>query len=350
MILDTIQILSVNMRRRNDMMHVLLHDSSAHILAVQEPWFGPVSTALSDSDPSGSPVLGGAHNDLWLCVQPPLGRSEVAKTLVYVKQSLLPFCSPTLQHVPSLSSHSMMAVDFDFGPDNRFRLINIYHQVPEKGHALHGLLSSSLDPTIPTIVVGDFNTHSLLWSPPRLTYSPWANDLETWFLDQQLSCQNPIGAITWRGLPGHTPSTLDLLLLNPLALSSDRFSDPLISFDLSLGSDHAALSTSYSFPSPLPSPPSSPLPGFIINDDLQESWVTAFAAKSFPTTFQSADDVQRAADDLLSDINSTSSSLFSPRLPPDPRGARWWNDDCSGALALWKQAPSASRPHLYHAL
>jgi Endonuclease-reverse transcriptase len=348
--LDALKILSVNMQRHNKMTHVLLHDSDAHIIAIQEPWFGPVSTTLSDSDPSGSPVLGGAHNDLWLCVQPVLGRSEVAKVLVYVRQSLLSLCSPVLQLLPPLSSATRMAVDFDFGPGHSFRLINIYHQVPEKGHSLHGLLASSLDSTIPTLVVGDFNTHSPLWSPPCLTRSPWADALETWLFEQHLSCRNPTGVVTWRGLPGQTPSTLDLLFLNPLALSEDHFSDLLISFDLSLGSDHAALFTSFSFPSPLTPPPPSLLLGFHVDDDLEDSWKTAFARLPFPSSLTTPLSVHEEASALLHDIDSISVTLFARRRPPDPRGARWWNDDCSGALALWKQAPADACPHLYQAL
>jgi hypothetical protein len=216
-----------------------------------------------------------------------------------------------------------MAVDFDLGPGHRFRLINVYHQVPEKGHSLHGLFDSSLDSTIPTLVVGDFNTHSSLWSPPRLTRSPWADALESWLLDQHLSCRNPAGVVTWRGLPGQTPSTLDLLFLNPLALSSDRFSDPLVSFDLSLGSDHAALFTTFSFPSPLAPSPLPSLPGFRIDDDFEDPWKAAFARLPYPSTLTTPLSVCTEATALLRDIDAISDTFFKPRRPPDPRGARW---------------------------
>jgi hypothetical protein len=54
-------------------------------------------------------------------------------------------------------------------------VINVYHQVSHNKancHALPHLLSSHLDQSIPTLVIGDFNTHSIYWSLPHSYISP----------------------------------------------------------------------------------------------------------------------------------------------------------------------------------
>jgi hypothetical protein len=43
------------------------------------------------------------------------------------------------------------------------RIIKVYHQRPTRGgHNLGNLLSCELDDQIPTLLIGDFNTHSPL--------------------------------------------------------------------------------------------------------------------------------------------------------------------------------------------
>ena len=57
---------SVNMRRRNTFMHVLLNDNSADdILFVQEPWYGQIGMKRSDADSQGKEVWGGTANPKW---------------------------------------------------------------------------------------------------------------------------------------------------------------------------------------------------------------------------------------------------------------------------------------------
>jgi hypothetical protein len=46
-------VTSVNMNRQPDAMHMLLHETPADILLIQEPWWGLVSTGRSDSDAQG---------------------------------------------------------------------------------------------------------------------------------------------------------------------------------------------------------------------------------------------------------------------------------------------------------
>jgi Endonuclease-reverse transcriptase len=343
--------MSVNMRRHNAMTHALLQDSDFDIIAIQEPWFGKIHTDRSNSNPSGTPIYGGVFNDLWHCIHPTTIGNTPFKTALYLKSSLLDTLSVIHREHNPLSSASSMVIDLTLSPLDTLCIVNIYHDVPDRGHGLHHLFCSSLDPSIPTLVVGDFNTHSPLWSLPTTRPSPWGTDLETWFADNQLLCLNPEQVITWQGPLRHTPSVLDLFLLNSAALSSDTLQPPSISFDLSLGSDHAALCSSWStslepdYAHPVP----TTLPGFVLDDDLKDQWLLSFTQLPTPP-ITDLTSTCLAASRLHEDILETSALLFKPRKAPDPRGARWWNDDCLAALRAYKACPPEEKPGLYAAL
>jgi hypothetical protein len=333
---------SVNVRRRSVVQHGLLQSSSFDILLIQEPWFGCINTQRSDADPDGVEVRGTTANNMWECFLPPFRSDETCKVAVYVRAELarkaFVRCRDDL-----LSSLSAMILDIFFEEDS-LRLLNVYHHVPSEGggHNLSHILSLELDPVVPTLVAGDFNTHGAGWSLPGATASSWAQALDDWFEDNELSLWNPSGVATWLGREDQRPSVLDLVLLNSPALMSGLFSDASVSFEESLGSDHAAMVVFWTPSHTLPSTPPSPLPGFAVEDDMQASWSLAFAAIPDPV-ISGPPSLVIAAERLLTDIAEVSTSLFGPRRPPDPRGVRWWSPACSAALAAVRSAPRAER-------
>ena len=240
-----------------------------------------------------------------------------------------------------------MIIDISFY-DDTLRLLNIYHCVPDRGHDLSHIFSLDLDPVILTLVVGDFNTHGPEWSLPGATMSPWAQALEEWFEASELSICNPHGIATWLGREDQRPSVLDLALLNTPAMLSDQFSETSVSFEQSLGSDHAALTVLWTPMHALPPLPPSTLPGFAIEDELKDTWCKAFAAIPDPIISSPAS-LAIAADRLLTDITDTCAALFQPRKLPDPRGARWWNSTCSAALTAVQTASPDARHMASHA-
>jgi len=137
-------------------------------------------------------------------------------------------------------------------------------------------------------------------------------------------------------------SVLDLLLLNDAALCTGRFSSVSISFQDSLGSDHAALYISW-FP-PLPPRPyeRAILPGFVLDDSLCDTWVKAFSSLP-PSTIDSVTSLQLAALKFDSDIYDTCDPLFKRRRTPDFCGVRWWNAHCEAALSLVRSTPWGCR-------
>jgi hypothetical protein len=67
--------------------------------------------------------------------------------------------------------------------DTYWRTINFYNDVDDPS-ALTTLLSLDLDPTIPTLLTGDFNLHSRSWSPPDWAHSHVADRVEEWLATQ----------------------------------------------------------------------------------------------------------------------------------------------------------------------
>ena len=321
-------------------MHGLLQSSSSDILLIQEPWFGCINVTRTDGIPDGNDVCGTAANNMWECFLPPHLPHEICKVAIYIRPTLarrsFVRCRDDL-----LSSLTSMILDISFD-DDMLRLVNIYHDVPPMGHNLTHILSLELDPVVPTLVSGDFNTHGPEWSLPRATMSTWAQALEDWFESNELSLISPLGVATWLGRKDQRPSVLDLSPLNVPAAASDQFSDTSVSFQLSLGSDHAALSTLWTPLHVLPPLPRSTLPGFVIEDELKESWCKAFHAIPDPIISSPAS-LTIAAKRLLSDITETCASLFEPRKSADPRRVHWWNATCSAALTTVQYAAPSDR-------
>ena len=137
-------------------------------------------------------------------------------------------------------------------------------------------------------------------------------------------------------------SVLDLFLLNNCTLATGHFSPMTISFDDSLGSDHATLSIFWSPPYEPTTYSPTILPGFIINDALKDSWIKDFSLLSTPT-ISSISSLSAAADALDMDIYMVSGKYFKRRHMPDFRGLRWWNVHCEATLTCVAATVGKSR-------
>ena len=331
-----IHILSVNINRQSRMLAALLQDTLADILLIQEPWHGPININRSDTDPLGTETRGVTGNNMWTIYYPRLLPGDVCKVVIYVRVALdrSIIFRPQLDH--PLASASSMVLDI-FTGDETLRLINVYHSVPREGggHALPHLLNYEPDPFTPTLLVGDFNTHSPAWSLPHSDPSPWESDLVEWFDQHGFFLLNPEGVPTWKSQrqdDSLRPSILDLALLNEAASFSDQFTDLSISFNI-IPSDHAALSLSWYPVLAVATQPPPELTGYAVDDDGRGAWEKFFMALPAPP-ITDIPNLQRAAQILHEDIDRASASVFPKRKAPDPRGVRWWNPLCSAALSL----------------
>jgi hypothetical protein len=181
---------SVNMRRHNAAMHVLLNDNGEDdLLCIQEPWFNPVGMARCDDKINGKDVLGGAANPRWRLAYPSVTNGQWAKVMTYIRlhdrvAKFKPsFCQMIVRN--DLASHPcLLIMDIRTGT-YYWRVINFYNDVADPS-ALDALVALDLDATIPTLLVGDFNLHSPSWSPTGWDTSRGAHRLEEWTATQTL--------------------------------------------------------------------------------------------------------------------------------------------------------------------
>ena len=188
------------MRRRNAMTHALLHSSPMdHLILIQEPWFDRIGTVRKDTAKDSVDVLGGVASPGWETHYPAIPDVGVAKVMAYTcKRSWEHTNSPALFSATTrrdLCTHPcIMIIDLSFD-DRTWRIVNFYNDVRDRS-VLDTLLALNLDPLTPTLVVGDFNTHSRSWSPQGITPSPWAERLEEWAIGNLLTLANEPGIVT----------------------------------------------------------------------------------------------------------------------------------------------------------
>jgi hypothetical protein len=160
-----INILFVNMHHHNAASHSLLNiNTKADIIMVQEPWYDRISMTCSDLDPEGVDILGGIANPKWDCIYPKTNHGERCKVMAYCCISSTYF--NVTNCLDLASCHHILTLDIHLG-SSEFHAINVYHDM-DHHTSLNNILNIEMDPHIPTIIGGDFNTHSWMWSPPGI--------------------------------------------------------------------------------------------------------------------------------------------------------------------------------------
>ena len=331
-----VNLLFVNMRRRNAASHTLLiTNQTADIILVQEPWFNKIGTTRSDVDPNGVDILGGVANPKWDCIYPKTERGTKCKVMAYRRISATHF--NITNRVDLTSNHHILTLDIHLGTSS-FRVVNVYHDT-EHRNSLANILSIDTDPRLPTIIGGDFNTHSLSWSPPGIRASPWAADVKEWALTQNLVLTNPPGEPTRKGEGNQRDTTIDLIWTNAAAVLDDAFLNPVIDFTASVGSDHAGLHVGYQhiLESAIDPPQ---LTRFVINDEARELWSRRFLelCPAAALVLSTTEEIEQEALRLTQDIEEASRSTFESRKGYSPRGASWWDESCDAAAAQVREA------------
>jgi len=261
---------------------------------------------------------------MWECFLPSFTDPKQVHIAAYIKFDLVRTFSIHNNLSHPLSTLESMVLDFSF-EEETLRIVNVYHCVPDElsHHNLLHLLSSELDPLLPTLLLGDFNTHSHIWSFPYSTISTWATDLVDWFDNQGLELLNPPCVATWEsGRNDRHPSVLDLALINEAAAISRQISDLHISFQESISLDHAALRLLWYLAESIAITPPPSLSGYAVDDLLINSWLKNFGPL-LSIDISDIPSLDRVATQLHADIDLASSRVFSPRRAPDPHGVRW---------------------------
>ena len=336
-----IRFKSVNVHLKNGRMHGILQNDhqSFDIILIQEPWFDSVATLCSDTDPNGNSLMGFPANNKWFTLSPPYSTDTRPKVCVYINRRTINQ-TYIVNHIPPsplLSSNSMV-IDI-LSPANRnhidLRVVNVYHDKPETGHALSHILSHELDANIPTLFLGHFNTHSPRWSFPHSTTLSWAHTFHEWMDENGLETLNPINEHTW-SQPGSRPSIIDLALAN----ESSRFFTNLSSLTVSWthsDSDHAALLINF-YPEVETPPSHQESRGFHIDPEKKEEWSKSFRSYVSDHLILSTLDPDEASQRLHDAITTACNHNLEKIKSGPPKGVVWWNDDCTAKFHLLRSS------------
>jgi hypothetical protein len=203
-----VNILFVNMCCHNAASHCLLNtNTKADLIMVQEPWFDRIGTSCLDSDPEGVDILGGIANPNWDCIYPKMTCRERCKVMAYQCISSTHF--NVTNHIDLTSCHHILTLNIHL-ESSTFQAINVYHDTDFR-RSLENILNIETEPQIPTIISGDFNTHSRSWSPSGIHPSPWADKVKDWVVSQNLALTSPTGILTCRGEGNQHDTTIDLI-------------------------------------------------------------------------------------------------------------------------------------------
>ena len=101
---------------------------------------------------------------------------ELCKAITYSKKKIASCVHNLTQH--PLSDLSIILLDILKQNVVALQVVNVYHNILTQGHGLYPLFSHNTDELTPTLFIGDFNTHSLLWSLLDSTTSSWAREFE----------------------------------------------------------------------------------------------------------------------------------------------------------------------------
>jgi Reverse transcriptase (RNA-dependent DNA polymerase)/Endonuclease-reverse transcriptase len=290
--------------------------------------------------------MGTVSHPAWLVFTPDISASPdgIPRVITFLRRSLLSSCSVT--PIADLSLYNLLGISLR-SPSLNLILINFYHHIRHHQGNLTHLLDFVPDPSSPILLAGNFNTHSDTWSPGGKRTSPWAVSLETWLDNHGFISTVPEGSIS-RWSSTSLPSLIDFIFVNEAFLEVPSFPATCsVSFNASVGSDHAGLSISV--PLLQISPRLLRPPGWKVDPELKQEWVRRFQALPLPVITDEAS-LLSAARDLLTQISDISDSLFSRRSAPTAKDLPWWNRECTLACIALKQCHWRDRWHLSMAL
>ena len=329
-----IRIKSVNVHRNSERTYGMLetNDSDYDILLLQEPAFYTVATLRSDSDPDGTPQLGFPVNNKWTLLSPQHDEDTRPKVCAYVNTKTIHHSRITNHVSPDpLATPNSMVIDLLRSDHSTvaLRLVNVYHDRPDSGHALRHLFNNSLADTIPTVLIGDYNSHSPRWSLPHSTPSSWAGEFHDWMDTNGLEILNPVHTFTW-SQKGSRSSIIDLALANEQARYFTSLSAVTVSWKERV-SDHAALLLNF-FPEEPTTEHHAPRIGFITDATKKDEWSSSFRTYLQAHRIYDTTSPETANNILHEAILQTCKQHLAPIKKSPPKGASWWNEECSTSL------------------
>jgi Endonuclease-reverse transcriptase len=190
--------------------------------------------------------------------------------------------------------------------DNLSQLSCTTHQ-----KSLKDILAIDTDLHIPTIIGGDFKTHSRAWSPTGICQLAWALDIEEWATSQTLELANPLGEPMRCGSKNQKDSTLDLIWTNEAAKLDDSFQGLQIDYMASLGSNHTGIWVTHHLASVTTTTQDDPRLLYTIQDGAHADWLDQFKTDLLlPPLSMDKDSIDAEADRLSEQIEAVSKDTF----------------------------------------
>jgi hypothetical protein len=215
--------------------------------------------------------------------------------------------------------NSFLGISVKFPHQPRFTVYNFYS--PGRPNALAALLSS-FTPSLPCILLGDFNAHHAWWcgsgaindSQMRGTKTA-SNTIADWLEEHSFQLHNTPGELTHFPRNGMSPSTIDL------SFSAGPISSQILAWGINhdTTSDHATcfLQLDLQVPGPVPRRAWSKANWTAFTQSLQDAGMDLSNLSDTEDTLRAASNISTIIDQAL-DIAVL---LFTPH----PRKALWWN-------------------------
>jgi len=104
--------------------------------------------------------------------------TDTCKAVAYTQKSIASAVRNVTSH--PMASLNTLVLDVLDNTSTTLHIVNVYHARPVTSYDLHHIFCHEPDNTIPTTLIGDFNTHSPMWSLPDCTPSSWATTFTDW--------------------------------------------------------------------------------------------------------------------------------------------------------------------------
>ena len=150
------------------------------------------------------------------------------------------------------------------------------------------------------------------------------------------SALNPVNEHTWQKR-GSRNSIIDLALANESARFIANLSAVTVSWTHA-ASDHAALLINF-HPDCASPPPLPELHGFHVDQNKKEEWYNSFRSFVTDHLIMSTTDPLIAADQLNEAILASCRAHLDKIKSGPPKGAQWWNDQCTLSLHMLRNTP-----------
>jgi ribonuclease HI len=346
------RVLQLNAARSNTRMHGILNDdefAEFDIILFQELWYGRIGLERSAVSTAGELIYGTISNPAWDGFIPSnTTRDNPARVATYVRKRS---CIAARPRPNIIETPDIMCISLQREATSAI-VINVYNPGPgRRATSVHALMEVVLDPSLPTVVAGDFNLHHAAWAlNDRPGWGPScaaADKLIEWLASNALTLENDIQVPTRIGRTNQQDSILDLTFWNYAATENNIFADWDCRPDLALRSNHNAITwTIRADEVDNPTNEQDPDSKYHVDASRQSEWRQEYldATRSrLAPTFTTPNEVTAATDLIMKACDHATASTMPTHTAHSLHKAKWWNNNCAIALCTLRSAHNQDR-------